>query len=195
MPAARPRPTAVGGRQVRGSRPADPWQTIAPSALPFAEGWPAPRGDDADIECIREAFVASTQRAVRIGFDAIELHMAHGYLLHSFVSPISNQRNDEYGGELAARMRFPLEVARAVRAVVPKGCRSARASPAVIGSRAGSRPMTLWPLPRRLRRGLDFSAFRRAASAADQHPTARGFNVPLAERVKREAGIATRAVG
>ena len=80
----------------------------------------------ADIEQMREAFVTAAKRAVRFGFDAIELHAAHGYLLHSFVSPISNKRTDGYGGSLAARMRFPLEIARAVRAVVPEG-RSARA--------------------------------------------------------------------
>ena len=74
----------------------------------------------ADIERVRGAFVSAAQRAVRIGFDAIELHGAHGYLIHSFMSPLSNQRTDEYGGCLENRMRFPLEVARAVRAVVPQ---------------------------------------------------------------------------
>ena len=80
----------------------------------------APMAED-DIARVREAFVAAAKRAVRIGFDAIELHMAHGYLLHSFISPISNKRTDQYGGSLENRMRLPLEVARAVRAVVPKG--------------------------------------------------------------------------
>ena len=74
-----------------------------------------------DIERVREAFAAAAQRAVRAGFDAIEMHMAHGYLLHSFVSPLSNRRNDEYGGTLEGRMRFPLEVARAVRAMPHRG--------------------------------------------------------------------------
>ena len=68
---------------------------------------------------VRSAFVEAAKRAVRIGFDAIELHLAHGYLLHGFVSPISNTRNDDWGGSLEGRMRFPLEVARAVRAVIP----------------------------------------------------------------------------
>ena len=101
---------------------ADPWQPIAPSAIPFGADWPVPlEMTAADIEQMREAFVTAAKRAVRIGFDAIELHAAHGYLLHSFVSPISNKRTDGYGGSLAARMRFPLEIARAVRAVVPEG--------------------------------------------------------------------------
>src|SRR5262249_59055959 len=91
-------------------------------AIPFGAGWATPRAmTHEDIERVREAFATAARRAVRVGFDAIELHMAHGYLLHSFVSPLSNRRNDEYGGTLEGRARFPLEVARAVRAVVPKG--------------------------------------------------------------------------
>jgi 2,4-dienoyl-CoA reductase-like NADH-dependent reductase (Old Yellow Enzyme family) len=102
--------------------PDDPWETIAPSAIAFGADWPAPRAmTDEDIERVRAAFALAARRAVRCGFDAIELHMAHGYLLHSFVSPVSNRRNDQYGGALEGRMRFPLEVARVVRAEVPKG--------------------------------------------------------------------------
>src|SRR5438132_741688 len=109
------------GGNVRGAGVPDPWQTIAPSAIPFAPGWPTPRAMTLDeIARTREAFVSAARRALRIGFDAIELHGAHGYLLHSFVSPISNRRGDDYGGSLAARMRFPLEIASAVRAVVPR---------------------------------------------------------------------------
>ena len=74
-----------------------------------------------DIARVREAFVNSAKRAVRIGFDAIELHFAHGYLAHSFLSPVSNKRTDQYGGSLENRMRFGREIAQAVRAVVPKG--------------------------------------------------------------------------
>src|ERR1043166_8858605 len=110
------------GRGDGGTAPPDPWQTIAPSAVPFGKDWAAPRAMMLeDIERVRKAFALATRRAVRCGFDAIELHMAHGYLLHSFISPLSNKRNDEYGGDLAGRMRFPLDVARAVRAEVPKG--------------------------------------------------------------------------
>ena len=75
---------------------------------------------EADLTRVREAFVASAKRALRIGFDEIELHMAHGYLMHSFMSPFSNKRTDQYGGSFENRMRFPLSVTRAVRAVVPK---------------------------------------------------------------------------
>src|SRR5262249_12448704 len=105
----------------QGTAAPDPWQTIAPSAIPFGADWAAPRAmTHEDIERVRAAFALAAKRAVRIGFDAIELHMAHGYLIHSFVSPLSNRRNDEYGGALEGRMRFPLELARAVRAEVPK---------------------------------------------------------------------------
>src|SRR5690606_13479062 len=100
----------------------DPWETIAPSSLPFGAAWPAPReATPADMAYVRDAFVQAAQRAVRLGFDAVELHGAHGYLLHSFVSPVSNKRTDAYGGSLENRLRFPLEVAHAVRAVVPPG--------------------------------------------------------------------------
>ena len=89
------------------------------------------------MERVRAAFVSAAQRALRIGFDEIELHMAHGYLAHGFMSPISNKRTDQYGGSLENRLRFPLSIARAVRAVVPKTFRLARASPAATGVRAG----------------------------------------------------------
>src|SRR5262249_4332836 len=100
----------------------DPWETVAPSALPFGPDWHTPRAMTADdMARVRQAFASAAQRAMRIGFDAVELHMAHGYLIHSFMSPLSNTRNDEYGGPREARMRFPLDVARAVREVVPRG--------------------------------------------------------------------------
>jgi hypothetical protein len=95
-----------GGAALKGGE--DPWETIAPTALPFGPGWPVPREmTTADIERARGAFVATATRAVRIGFDAIELH-AHGYLMHSFMSPLLNRRTDQYGGSYANRMRFPL---------------------------------------------------------------------------------------
>jgi anthraniloyl-CoA monooxygenase len=101
-------------------RDARAWPTLAPSALPFASGWPAPRAmTRADMERVRDEFVAATRRAARAGFDLVELHCAHGYLLSSFLSPASNRRTDAYGGNLANRLRFPLEVFEAVRAAWP----------------------------------------------------------------------------
>src|SRR5215471_12997582 len=96
------------------------WQTVAPSAVPHKEGEIAPTAlDDAGLNRVREAFVAAARRAERLGIDALELHSAHGYLLHQFLSPIANKRTDRYGGSLENRMRFPLEVYDAVRAVFP----------------------------------------------------------------------------
>ncbi|MCC6777269.1 MAG: NADH:flavin oxidoreductase/NADH oxidase [Hyphomicrobiales bacterium] len=185
-----------GGGALRAGQ--DPWQTLAPSALPFGPNWPVPREmTGADMEQVQQAFVAAAQRAVRAGIDAIELHGAHGYLLHSFLSPISNKRSDDHGGSLAARMRFPLEVARAVRAVVP--------SPIPLGVRItgndwmeeGLTPDDAVTFARALKdAGLDFVCVSSGGISAETRPTSvAGMNVAFAEQVKREAGIATRAVG
>jgi 2,4-dienoyl-CoA reductase-like NADH-dependent reductase (Old Yellow Enzyme family) len=107
-----------GGAQVRSDAPGG-WVTFAPSALAYAPGEEAPHAlDRAGLRKVREDFVAAARRADRLGLEAIELHGAHGYLLHEFLSPIANERADEYGGSLENRMRFPLEVFEAVRAVV-----------------------------------------------------------------------------
>ena len=177
---------------------ADPWPTIAASPIPFGNGWHTPREvSEADMERVRVAFVASTMRALRIGFEEIELHMAHGYLLHGFMSPISNKRTDQYGGSLENRLRFPLSVARAVRAVVPKtlplGAR-------ITGSDwrdGGLTPDDAVSIARALKgEGLDFICISSGGVAADiRNPTEPGYNVPIAARVKREVGIPTRTVG
>ena len=100
MPAARARRACRGRARRCGTAAPDPWETIAPSAIPFGEDWAAPRAMTLeDIDARPRGLRGRDRRAVRVGFDAIELHMAHGYLLHSFVSPISNRRNDEYGGD------------------------------------------------------------------------------------------------
>jgi 2,4-dienoyl-CoA reductase-like NADH-dependent reductase (Old Yellow Enzyme family) len=96
------------------------WQTVAPSAIPYdAERLPPAALDRAGLARVRDAFADSARRAARIGIDAVQLHGAHGYLLHEFLAPLSNQRDDEYGGSLENRMRFPLEVFDAVRQVFP----------------------------------------------------------------------------
>src|SRR3712207_3598324 len=98
----------------------DPWQTVAPSAIPVDEGWHTPAElDEPGIERVGRAFADAARRAVRLGFDEIELHMAHGYLLHAFQSPVSNRRRDRWGGDQDRRMAFPLLVAGAVREAVP----------------------------------------------------------------------------
>ena len=99
------------------------WQTVAPSAEPVGPGFPTPTElDQAGLEAIKDAFVQAAKRSVNVGFKVIELHMAHGYLLHSFLSPLSNHRSDSYSGGIEGRMRFPLEVVKAVRAVIPEDC-------------------------------------------------------------------------
>ncbi|MCW1428895.1 NADH:flavin oxidoreductase/NADH oxidase [Novosphingobium sp. JCM 18896] len=108
-----------GGKQLAPDH-ANGWQTVAPSALAFEEGEVPPLAlDRAGLDAIREAFAAAARRAARIGLDAVQIHMAHGYLLHEFLSPLSNRREDEYGGSLENRLRFPLEVFDAVRAAFP----------------------------------------------------------------------------
>jgi 2,4-dienoyl-CoA reductase-like NADH-dependent reductase (Old Yellow Enzyme family) len=108
-----------GGAQIPAAAP-NGWQTVAPSAVPFAPGENPPVALDREgLTHIREAFVAAAKRAQRIGLQAVQLHGAHGYLLHQFLSPLSNRRDDEYGGSLQGRMRFPLEVFEAVRAALP----------------------------------------------------------------------------
>jgi 2,4-dienoyl-CoA reductase-like NADH-dependent reductase (Old Yellow Enzyme family) len=111
----------AGGAQFAPGNPHG-WQTEAPSAVPFRDGTVAPMALDREgLRRVREAFAASAARAGRLGIDVIQLHGAHGYLMHQFLSPLSNRRNDEYGGSLENRMRFPLEIFDAVRAAFPAG--------------------------------------------------------------------------
>jgi NADPH2 dehydrogenase len=176
----------------------DPWQTIAPSAVPFGTDWAAPRAmTQADIDRVRDAFAAAARRAVRCGFDAVELHMAHGYLLHSFISPLSNRRNDEYGGALEGRMRFPLEVARVVRAEVPKRLPLGARITGTDWVDGGLTVEDAVVFARELKAaGFDYVDVSSGAITADaQRAPTPGFNVPFAEKVKREVGMATRTVG
>jgi 2,4-dienoyl-CoA reductase-like NADH-dependent reductase (Old Yellow Enzyme family) len=189
------RPWEGGGSLKAGQ---DPWPTMAASPIPFGENWHTPREvTEADMERVRTAFVSATQRALRIGFDEIELHFAHGYLAHGFMSPVSNKRSDGYGGAFENRLRFPLSIARAVRAVVP--------SDVPLGARiTGSdwRPDGLTPddavaIAKTLKaEGIDFICISSGGVTADtRNPTEPGYNVPIAARVKQEAGILTRTVG
>ena len=176
----------------------DPWETIAPSPIAYGKEWPAPReATRADMERVRNAFVNSTKRAVAIGFDAIELHFAHGYLLHSFLSPIANHRNDDFGGSLENRMLFPIEVARAVRAVVPKSIPLGARISASDWVEGGWTIEDSVKLCRALKAvGLDFICVSSGGIHFDTRaPHDVDNNASLAEKIRREAGIATRAVG
>jgi NADPH2 dehydrogenase len=180
------------------SSDADPWPTIAASAIPFGDKWHTPReATEADMARVRQAFVSSAQRALRIGFEEIELHMAHGYLAHGFMSPISNKRTDQYGGSFENRMRFPLSIARAVRAVVPKGLPLGARITGSDWREGGLTPDDAVAIAKALKaEGLDFICVSSGGGAADiRNPAEPGYNVPIAERVKKEVGIATRTVG
>jgi 2,4-dienoyl-CoA reductase-like NADH-dependent reductase (Old Yellow Enzyme family) len=176
----------------------DPWQTIAPSAIPFGPGWHTPREMTlADIERVRDAHAAAARRALQIGFDEVEVHAAHGYLVHSFFSPVSNQRTDRYGGSLAGRMRFALEVAEAVRAVWPRD----RALGARITGHdwieGGVDISDTVALAKGLKEvGVDFVCVSSGGIAHEARvKVGPNYQVPFAEVVRRETGLPTRAVG
>ncbi|MCB9878040.1 MAG: bifunctional salicylyl-CoA 5-hydroxylase/oxidoreductase [Planctomycetes bacterium] len=177
------------------------WQTFGPSAVPFKQGWPAPRQmDRADMDRVRDAFVAAAQRCHRAGFDTIELHMAHGYLLSSFLSPLANVRDDDYGGSLANRARFPLEVTEAVRAVWPQD------KPLFVRISAtdwfdeqqkGTTTDESVQLAKWLKElGVDVIDVSTAGNVPESKPQyGRMYQVPFAERIRFEADVPVMAVG
>ena len=175
-----------------------PWPTQAPSALAFGDEWHTPQAlDAAGMRRIVDAFAQAASRTVRLGLDAVELHAAHGYLLHQFMSPLANQRTDAYGGSLENRLRFPLEVAAALREVLPRDkCLGARIT-ASDWMEHGAGPEEAVALARELKRlGYDYAC----VSSGGLVPAAKivvvpGYQLPFAAQVKRESGIATRAVG
>jgi 2,4-dienoyl-CoA reductase-like NADH-dependent reductase (Old Yellow Enzyme family) len=174
------------------------WQTVAPSPLPFAEGYPAPRElTVAEIEGIRGYFAAAARRAVEAGFEVVELHMAHGYLLHQFLSPLTNKRTDGYGGSSENRMRVPLEVAREVRGAWPEHL------PLFVRISATDWVEGGWNLEGSVelaRSFKDAGVDLVDCSSGGIVPGARvplgpGYQTPFAAAIRREAGIATGAVG
>jgi 2,4-dienoyl-CoA reductase-like NADH-dependent reductase (Old Yellow Enzyme family) len=186
----------------RGNKPlqpeARPWQAIGPSALPFAEGWPAPAAlDRAGMDEVIEAFVKSTTRALRLDFDLIELHGAHGYLISEFLSPLANEREDEYGGGLENRMRFPLEIVKAVRDAWPRdrvlGVRlngTDWAAGGIVVDEAAAFAAAL------KENGVDYVCVSGGGnSPAQKIPVGAHYQVPFAAEVRRRAGIVTMAVG
>jgi 2,4-dienoyl-CoA reductase-like NADH-dependent reductase (Old Yellow Enzyme family) len=186
----------AGGRALSEAEGA--WPTVAPSAIPFAPGGPAPVAlDEAGLTHVLEAFRQGAERAVRLGFEAVELHMAHGYLLEQFLTPLANRRNDAYGGSLEGRMRFPLEVAQAVRAVVPAGTALGARINGTDWADGGVTPDEAVALAARLKAvGFDYVCVSGGGAVPQmQIPLVPGYQVPMAARVKAETGIITRAVG
>jgi 2,4-dienoyl-CoA reductase-like NADH-dependent reductase (Old Yellow Enzyme family) len=172
------------------------WPTPAPSAVPFVEGWPAPVAlDRGGLERIRHAFAAAARRAERLGIDVVEMHAAHGYLLHQFLSPLATQRSDAYGGSRTNRQRFPLEVAQDLR----------RAWPRALGARISGSDWMAGGVE--IEDAIAFAGELKAlgfdyvcVSSGGIVPNAPikigpGYQVPLAAQVRAAVGIATRAVG
>ena len=149
------------------------------------------------LATVKQEFVDGAVRAARIGFDLAELHVGHGYLLHEFLSPLSNQRTDEYGGSTANRMRFPLEVFKAVRAAFPAERPVGVRVSATDWVDGGWTPEETVLFARELKAlGCDFvDVTSGQVDPRQQIPFGPGYNVPLAETVKKQAGIAVMAVG
>jgi len=187
---------AAGGQPLKPEEGA--YETIAPSALPYAPGWHTPRAmTKADIERIVNAFAESTKRVLRIGYDLVELHGGHGYLFHQFLSPLSNQRKDDYGGSLENRMRFPLQVFAAMRAVWPADRPMGVRISATDWVEGGWNIEESVVFSRELKKlGCDYvDCSSGALDPRQQLPLAPGYQVPFAERIRKEAGIPTIAVG
>lgn len=175
-----------------------PWETIAPSAIPFGANWHTPQAmTHAEIDRVTAAFVQAAQRAVRIGLDSIELHFAHGYLMHEFFSPLSNTRSDGYGGSLENRMRFLRDVAQKVRAVVPRNIPLGARITGDDWREGGVTRQDAVALAKALKAdGLDFLCVSSGGIAADiRNPPEPGYNTEMSEQIRREAGIPVRVVG
>lgn len=174
------------------------WETVAPSSVPFDDSWPAPREASLrDIDSIVNQFVKGTQRAHAAGFKVVEIHMAHGYLLHSFLSPLANKRTDEFGGSLENRVRLPLRVTAAVRETWPETL------PLVVRISATDWAEGGWDLPQSIElskqlKSLGVDVIDCSTGGLVPHakiPVGPGFQVPFAEAIRKEAEIATSAVG
>ena len=174
------------------------WQPLAPSALPFDDASPVPRAmTAAEIAEVSAQFVNAARRSLAAGFKVIELHMAHGYLCHQFLSPLSNRRTDGYGGGLENRMRFPLEVARAVRDAWPAELPLFVRISATDWTEGGWSADDSVELARRLKTtGVDLVDCSSGGAVPHARvPVGPGYQTPFAARVRAEAGIATGAVG
>jgi 2,4-dienoyl-CoA reductase-like NADH-dependent reductase (Old Yellow Enzyme family) len=186
-----------GGAQIAPDAP-NGWQTVAPSPIPFEDGQNAPSElEVGQIHAIGDAFVHAALRAHRVGVDAIQLHAAHGYLLHQFLSPLSNRRNDEYGGQLGGRMRFPLEVYEAVRSSLPAGFPiSVRVSGTDWAPGGWDIDQTVEFAKELQQRGCDAIHVSSGGLVPSQKiPVAPGYQVSLARTVKSAVDMPVVAVG
>jgi len=174
------------------------WQPVAPSAVPFRPGDRAPSAiSREEIHCVQRAFAAAAKRALEAGFQVVEIHGAHGYLIHEFLSPLANVREDEYGGSFENRIRFALETATAVRVVWPERLPLFLRISATDWAEGGWTPDESVELARRMRPlGVDLIDCSSGGQVPHQKiPLAPGYQVPFAERIRRETGMLTGAVG
>ena len=174
------------------------WETVGPSAIAFSPTYSVPQAlDQAGVDATVEAFGAAAKRVVEAGFDVVEIHAAHGYLLHQFLSPLANRRTDAYGGSLENRMRLMLEVAGRVRAAWPEHLPLFVRISATDWVEGGWNADESVELARQLReRGVDLVDCSSGGMAPNaQIPLGPGYQVQFAERIRREAGVATAAVG
>lgn len=186
----------LGGKAVPPE--AGGWQPLAPSPLAFAEGMPTPaKLTESGLNTISNAFVAATERALNAGFKVVEVHMAHGYLLHQFLSPLTNKRKDQYGGSLENRLRFPLHVAEQVRKKWPEEL------PVFVRISATDWAESGWDLEQSVelckmlkQLGIDLIDCSTGGLIPDAViPVAPGFQVPMAAEIKKRVAIATGTVG
>jgi 2,4-dienoyl-CoA reductase-like NADH-dependent reductase (Old Yellow Enzyme family) len=186
----------LGGKQLAADQGG--WQNVAPSALPFDPSDAAPQAlDSAGIKRLVQAFADAARRADRAGFDVVELHAAHGYLMHEFLSLVTNQRSDEYGGSLANRLRFVLEVFDAVRAVWPVRKALGMRVSATDWVEGGWTPEETVELAKELKaRGADFIHVSSGGLSLEQQiKVGPGYQLPFARLVKEATGLTTIGVG
>jgi 2,4-dienoyl-CoA reductase-like NADH-dependent reductase (Old Yellow Enzyme family) len=189
-------PPGLGGKPLKPEE--DAWETLGPSPIPFGEGWHLPREmTKADLKQVTDEFVSAVRRADRIGYDLVEVHGGHGYLLNQFLSPLANQRSDEYGGSLEKRMRYPLEVFAACRAVWPKDKPMGVRVSAVDWVEGGTTIEDTVAFAKELKKlGCDYVDVSSGnVDLRQKVPFTAGFNVPFAAQVRREADIPTMVVG
>ncbi len=174
------------------------WTVVGPSPIPFSSGYPVPEQLSVEgIAAIRTAFVEAAKRSVRAGFKTIEIHSAHGYLLHSFLSPLSNQRTDEYGGSFENRIRFLLETTESVRGAIPDDM------PLLVRISCTDWADNGWDIDQSVElckklKSLDVDLIDCSSGGAVPYqkiPVTPGYQVPFAERIRKAVGIATGAVG
>ncbi|MGB5863833.1 MAG: bifunctional salicylyl-CoA 5-hydroxylase/oxidoreductase [Sulfitobacter sp.] len=191
--------TRIGWEGMDKPLPEGNWQLLSASAIPWSAANSTPKAmDRADMDAVKAEFVSATQMADRAGFDMIELHAAHGYLVSSFISPLSNNRTDEYGGSLENRMRYPLEVLKAMRAVWPEAKpMSVRISANDWAGDDGVTPDEAVQIAKMFEAaGADIIDVSAGQTSTEGKPVyGRMFQTPFSDRIRNEAGIKTMAVG